>query len=186
MVTTGTTTQCHSPEDFNFQYTMPTKYWYKVKNKCWWTHSLDSKLVDVESLDLVKGYLEQIKQLNHTCVCVWSQFMWQTGLYLYISTNSIEAFDCLHHDILIEKFTYYGVNKPDIHWFRSHLLNHKQRVNINIKNVQIYNSKWNTVSLRIPQGSVLGPLFFILYINNLPKMLTTSAMLSYLQTIQVF
>jgi hypothetical protein len=67
----------------------------------------------------------------------WNNKLHVAGIFCDLT----EAFDCINHEILIEKLTYCMVNKPNIDWFISYLLNCKQRVNINIKNVQNNNSK---------------------------------------------
>jgi hypothetical protein len=52
---------------------------------------------------------------------------------------------------------------------KSYLHNRRQRVDINVNNVQIYSSTWEIIKRGIPQGSVLGLLLFIIYINGLPR-----------------
>jgi hypothetical protein len=56
-------------------------------------------------------------------------------------------------------------------WFRSYLTNRKQQTEI--KSFENISSKWGTVKHVVPQGSILGPLLFIMYINDLPPTINT-------------
>ena len=80
-----------------------------------------------------------------------------------------KAFDCVNHNILLNKLHYYGVRDTGLLWFKSYLENRKQRVSIS-PNVfdQKSSSNWNVMANGVPQGSILGPLLFIIYLNDLP------------------
>jgi hypothetical protein len=75
-----------------------------------------------------------------------------------------KAFDTIDHPILLSKLPSYGIRGIPLHWFQSYLSNRTQYVTF--KN---QNSSTNTITCGVPQGSILGPILFLLYINDLPK-----------------
>ena len=90
------------------------------------------------------------------------------GVYLDLS----KAFDTIDHDILLHKLDYYGFRGIVLDWFRDYLSNRTQYVSYNNNK-----SDLKTILCGVPQGSILGPLLFILYINDITN---TSTLLDFL------
>ena len=80
-----------------------------------------------------------------------------------------KAFDTIDYGILLQKLECYGVDTAGIRWFESYLFGRTQKCVVNGK---LSNSV--SVTCGFPQGSSLGPLLFLVYINDLPNCLNTS------------
>ena len=77
-----------------------------------------------------------------------------------------KAFDTIDHTIIIQKLEAYGLDRNAIKWFTSYLSHRSQRCNING-----HLSTASQITCGVPQGSLIGPLLFLLYINDLPNSL---------------
>ena len=73
-----------------------------------------------------------------------------------------KAFDTVNHKILLKKLDHYGIRGLSNPWFRSYLSNRIKKVTIGGAS-----SSYRNITCGVPQGSILGPLLFLIYINDM-------------------
>ena len=98
-------------------------------------------------LDLVDKITSAIDEKKYT-----------VGIFLDLS----KAFDTVNHDILFDKLSFYGIRGLPLDWLKNYFLNRFQYVDYNGSS-----SFYNTIKCGVPQGSILGPLLFLIYINDI-------------------
>lgn len=93
------------------------------------------------------------------------------GVFLDLS----KAFDTIDHKIMLSKLNFYGIRDAPLKWFKSYLSNRTQIVEVD----NCLSNNTCTISHGVPQGSILGPMLFIIYINDLPNCLESSKSIIY-------
>ena len=157
-----------------------------------------SKVFEKEVFGQIYKYLTENSMLSnfqsgfrpkHSTVSVliqmcdeWLEIMDNSKFNGVIFLDIRKAFDLINHKILLKKMKdHFGISVLELEWFESYLTN---RVHVCFVNGQI--SSLGKIICGIPQGSILGPLMFLLYINNMPDCLNTTTPCLYADDIQIF
>ena len=86
-----------------------------------------------------------------------------------------KAFDCVNRKTLLAKLEFYGTDGKSKTLIESYLTGRYQKVTLSNVTDNIKSSKWEDIKNGVPQDSILGPLFFLFYINYLPKIINNDA-----------
>lgn len=110
---------------------------------------------------------------GHSCesalnfvICEWKQFDDIGNITIVLFLDFKRAFETINCEILLSKLHSYGIQGSELEWFKSYLFNRTQKTKMD--------GEYSSSAINhhgVPQGSVLGPLLFILYINNIKSVL---------------
>ena len=103
-----------------------------------------------------------IMQLFNQINCSFQKNLYTPGLFINLS----KALDTVDHKILITKLENYGVKGTNLQWFKRHLENRKQFI---AHCIWKFFHFFLNISCGVPQGSILGPFLFLVYVNDFNK-----------------
>ena len=153
----------------------------KVMERCVFNHIYEhvSPLITPLQHGFVKGKSCQSQLLD-----VYHQIgstLDQSGQTDIIFLDFSKAFDSVSHVLLIHKLQSFGFSGILLKWLKSYLSNRQQRVVI-----EGSSSPWLPVKSGVPQGSILGPLLFLLYINDMPQSVLSSSIALFADDVKCF
>ena len=108
------------------------------------------------------------KNIMRSIVCLlamiekWKKALDNGNVFGSLLRDFSKAFDCLLYDLIIANLNSYGFNLTALNLIHNYLTKRKQRTKIN----QSYSS-WENILFRVPQGSILGPIFFKTFLSDL-------------------
>ena len=92
-----------------------------------------------------------------------------------------KAFDTFNHATILSKLPVYGINDKELSWFINYLFNRQHFVEFNTTR-----SKYQEITCGVPQGSILGPLLFLLLMNDIEHVITSCEVLLYADDMAIF
>ena len=144
-----------------------------------------SKMIESHIAKQLYTYLKDQKLLHdsqsgfrpkHSCTTALTELIDEWSINIdagemngVVFLDLLKAFDLVNHEILLKKLNIYNLSENTLKWLKSYLYERTQKVKIcNIL------SESKVIKTGVPQGSILGPLLFILYINDLPLCIENS------------
>ena len=143
------------------------------------SHMRNNRLFSDQQYGFIDGRSTTLQLLN--VLDDWTATMDQGGTIDVAYCDFRKAFDKVPHRRLLQKVEAYGFTEKVMKWITDFLIGRRQRVHVNGSF-----SDWSGVRSGIPQGSVLGPLLFVLYVNDLPQCVTQSIVYLFADDLKIF
>ena len=164
----------HKNRKENYRQVGLTSIFYKVAEKivrsrvtAFW---LQHHVLNSHQFGFTKGKSTLAQLLS--CFHDWSSSRNNSKTTDVVFLDFSKAFDIVPHERLLLKLNKYGIDGPLLLWFRHFLTNRQQRVGIR----GTY-SNWSAVTSGVPQGTILGPILFLIYVNDIPSIVNSSVKL---------
>ena len=136
--------------------------WADYLHITWTSYFQDNKLFYPSQYGFREGYSAEMAALELTDRIL--QEIDSKNISLAIFMELSKAIDTLDHTIFLKKLSYYGIGGNELNWFSSYLSDHQQYVEINGVSSTLLSLKTG-----VPQGSILGYLLFLIYMNDIPQ-----------------
>ena len=152
-----------------------SKIFKKVMSNRITEHMLENNLINNNQHGYLKGRSTQTALFQFTENIIKSLENKQLPIGLFLDLS--KAYDTLNYTILTRKLELYGIRGIVLKWVISYLTHRKQKVVIG-HGVDRVSSEYLEVTLGVPQGSVIGPLLFILYTNDITELCDNSCVIT--------
>ena len=154
----------HLPDNYRPISLLPSisKVFEKVAFLQLYDYFSENELIYESQYGFRQLHSTELAAIEHTDKIYLSLDNKKQPLAIYLDLSKV--FDTIDHSILLNKLNYYGIQGNSLKWFESYLTNRKQQVEF-----KECLSTLKEITTGVPQGSILGPLLFIIYMNDISK-----------------